>query len=292
MNKETLKIYILNLIRRIISDDFPGMAAEMAYMFVIGIFPLMLLLMSVYAWLGKKTLLFPILNFLSTVAPSEAINLLKKVLNEVIIFEYNGFMAIIAFSIIIGLSSNIFAVIMKGLNRAYGLTETRSFIHTRILSVVMLFINAFLLFICTNLIVFGKVIIEFIIVFLNIHSIAVPQEIINWVLVTRWPVSFIALYAMTFINYYFLPCITKHNVFRRKSILAGTLFFSVFWLLGSWLFSVYLDNLNTYNKVYGTIGAVAILMVWLYYTSIVLLIGGEMNSQVYKQLIVNKRASH
>lgn len=292
MNKETLKIYILNLIRRIISDDFPGMAAEMAYMFVIGIFPLMLLLMSVYAWLGKKTLLFPILNFLSTVAPSEAINLLKKVLNEVIIFEYNGFMAIIAFSIIIGLSSNIFAVIMKGLNRAYGLTETRSFIHTRVLSVIMLFINAFLLFICTNLIVFGKVIIEFIIVFLNIHSIAVPQEIINWVLVTRWPVSFIALYIMTFINYYFLPCITKHNKYRRKSILAGTLFFSVFWLLGSWLFSVYLDNLNTYNKVYGTIGAVAILMVWLYYTSIVLLIGGEMNSQVYKQLIVNKRASH
>lgn len=292
MNKETLKIYILNLIRRIISDDFPGMAAEMAYMFVIGIFPLMLLLMSVYAWLGKKTLLFPILNFLSTVAPSEAINLLKKVLNEVIIFEYNGFMAIIAFSIIIGLSSNIFAVIMKGLNRAYGLTETRSFIHTRILSVVMLFINAFLLFICTNLIVFGKVIIEFIIVFLNIHSVAVPQEIINWVLVTRWPVSFIALYVMTFINYYSLPCITKHNKYRRKSILAGTLFFSVFWLLGSWLFSVYLDNLNTYNKVYGTIGAVAILMVWLYYTSIVLLIGGEMNSQVYKQLIVNKRASH
>ena len=242
MNKETLKIYILNLIKRIVSDDFPGMAAEMAYMFVIGIFPLMLLLMSVYAWLGKKTLLFPILNFLSTVAPSEAINLLKKVLNEVIIFEYNGFMAIIAFSIIIGLSSNIFAVIMKGLNRAYGLTETRSFIHTRVLSVVMLFINAFLLFICTNLIVFGKVIIEFIIVFLNIHSIAVPQEIINWVLVTRWPVSFIALYVMTFINYYFLPCITKHNKYRRKSILAGTLFFSVFWLLGSWLFSVYLDN--------------------------------------------------
>ena len=290
MNKETLKIYILNLIRRIISDDFPGMAAEMAYMFVIGIFPLMLLLMSVYAWLGKKTLIFPVLNFLSTVAPSDAINLLKKVLNEVMVFEYGGLMAIIAFSIVIGLSSNIFAVIMKGLNRAYGLTETRSFVHTRVLSVVMLFINAFLLFICTNLIVFGKVIIEFIIVFLNLHSIAVPQEVINWILVTRWPVSFIALYIMTFINYYFLPCITKHNKYRRRSILAGTMFFSVFWLLGSWLFSVYLDNLNTYNKVYGTIGAVAILMVWLYYTSIVLLIGGEMNSQVYKQLIV--RRSH
>lgn len=286
MKKTTIKNYIINLIHRIIEDDFPGMAAEMAYMFVIGIFPLMLLLMSVYAWLGKKTLLMPVLNFLSTVAPNDAINLLKKVLSEVMIFDHGGLMAIIGFAIVLGLSSNIFAVIMKGLNRAYGLTETRSFIHTRVLSVVMLFINAFLLFISTNLIVLGKVILEFVVTY-----VALPQNIVNWILVTRWPVSFAALYAMMFINYYFLPCINKHNRYRRNSIFFGTFFFSVFWLLGSWLFSVYLDNLNTYNKVYGTIGAVAILMVWLYYTSIVLLIGGEMNSQVYKQLIV-KRTSH
>lgn len=287
MNKETLKVYITTLIRRIIADDFPGMASEMAYMFVIGIFPLMLLLMSVYAWLGKKTLLFPVLNFLSTVAPNDAINLLKKVLSEVMIFEHGGLMAIIGFSIVLGLSSNIFAVIMKGLNRAYGLHETRSFIYTRILSVVMLFINAFLLFISTNLIVFGKVILQFV-----LHYVILPPEIVNWILVTRWPVAFISLYILTFLNYYFLPCITKHNKYRRKSILAGTMFFSVFWLLGSWLFSVYLDNLNTYNKVYGTIGAVAILMVWLYYTSIVLLIGGEMNSQVYKKLLTERSNNH
>ncbi len=287
MDKETLKVYITNLVRRIIADDFPGMAAEMAYMFVIGIFPLMLLLMSIYGWLGKKTLLFPILNFLSNVAPNDAISLLKKVLGEVMIFEHGGLMAIIGFAIVLGLSSNIFAVIMKGLNRAYGLQETRSFVYTRILSVVMLFINAFLLFISTNLIVFGKVILEFV-----LNYMTLPQELVHWVLVTRWPVAFVSLYFLTFLNYYFLPCITKHNKYRRKSILAGTLFFSVFWLLGSWLFSVYLDNLNTYNKVYGTIGAVAILMVWLYYTSIVLLIGGEMNSQVYKELLTKRSATH
>ena len=80
MTKKTIKNYILNLINRIIADDFPGMAAEMAYMFVIGIFPLMLLLMSVFGWLGKKTLLYPVLNTLSLIAPSDAINLIKKVL--------------------------------------------------------------------------------------------------------------------------------------------------------------------------------------------------------------------
>ena len=283
MNKETFKIYIQNLIKSIIDNDFPGMASEMTYMFVIGIFPLMLLLMSVYGWLGKKTLLYPILNFLSTVAPNDAINLLKKVLGEVMIFEHGGLMAIIGFSIVLGLSSNIFAVIMKGLNRAYGLQETRSFIKTRILSVVMLFINAFLLFISTNLIVFGAVILEFI-----LNYVEVPQNIVNTILVTRWPVTFVSLYILTFLNYYYLPCITNHNKYRRRSILAGTMFFCVAWLLGSWLFSIYLEHINTYNKVYGSIGAFAILIVWLYYTSIVLLIGGEMNAQVYKQLITQR----
>ena len=55
-------------------------------------------------------------------------------------------------------------------------------------------------------------------------------------------------------------------------------------MLGSWCFSLYLSNLNTYNKVYGTIGAFAILMVWLYYTSLIMLIGGEVNSRMYLRL--------
>ena len=71
---------------------------------------------------------------------------------------------------------------------------------------------------------------------------------------------------------------------KIKSVLPGTFFFSFFWMIGSWCFSLYLSNLNTYNRVYGTIGAFAILMVWLYYTSLIVLIGGEINSRVYARL--------
>ena len=72
--------------------------------------------------------------------------------------------------------------------------------------------------------------------------------------------------------------------FKRKSALPGTIFFTTFWLIGSWGFSLYVNNLSTYNIVFGTIGAFFILMIWLYYTSILLLIGGEMNSKVYNRL--------
>ena len=75
-----------------------------------------------------------------------------------------------------------------------------------------------------------------------------------------------------------------NETFKRKSALPGTIFFTTFWLVGSWGFSVYVNNLSTYNMVYGTIGAFFILMIWIYYTSILLLIGGEINSQVYNRL--------
>ena len=77
------------------------------------------------------------------------------------------------------------------------------------------------------------------------------------------------------------------KVYNRSNILLsekGTIFFTTFWLIGSWGFSLYVNNLSTYNIVFGTIGAFFILMIWLYYTSILLLIGGEINSKVYNRL--------
>jgi membrane protein len=104
------------------------------------------------------------------------------------------------------------------------------------------------------------------------------------ILTLRWPLSFLALYVMAFLSYYILPDLRGNESFKRKSALPGTVFFTTFWLLGSWGFSVYVNNLSTYNIVYGTIGAFFILMIWLYYTSILLLIGGEINSRVYNRL--------
>jgi membrane protein len=89
---------------------------------------------------------------------------------------------------------------------------------------------------------------------------------------------------MAFLSYYILPDLRGNEKYKRKSALPGTIFFTTFWLVGSWGFSIYVNNLSTYNLVYGTIGAFFILMIWLYYTSILLLIGGEINSQVYNKL--------
>ena len=274
------KNYLVNLVRRVIVDDFLGMAAEMGFWFAIGIFPFMLFVMSFFGWLGKKSLMMPIMHFLDSVAPNQSVGLIKEVLEEVVIFQKGGLLAIFGFVVTVALASNAIFVIIKGLNRALGIEEYRNLIVTRIISVLMVFINAFVMFISVNLIIFGKIILQFVLNFRHMSA-----NFINIVMITRWPVSFVVLYFMAFLNYYILPATRGHEKIKSKSSLPGTLFFCVFWLLGSWWFSVYINNLNTYNRVYGAIGAFAMLMVWLYWTSLIMLIGGEINSQVYKKLV-------
>ncbi len=279
---QILKEYIQNLINSIIRDDFANAAGEMAYMTALGIFPFMLFSMAVFGWLGKTFFINKIIFGLSTIAPQGVIDLINSVLAEVVIFKSGKLMAIVGFFVTLFLTSNAIAVIIKGLNRANNVAENRSFIKVRFLSVLMVFVNTFFLFISINLIVLGKLILNFIGIYLSI-----PSHIIDTVLIIRWPIAFIMLFLLAAINYYVLPA--RDFSAKRKSIIPGALFFCVFWLLGSWAFSLYVNSLGTYNKVYGTIGTFAILMVWLYYSSIILLIGGQVNNQTLRKLIILER---
>ena len=280
-----MKKYIESLIKKIIEQDFFGVAAEMAFWFVLGLFPFLLFLTALFGWMGKKTLISPILTFITNVAPKDVSNIILNTLEEAMIFNQGTLIAIFGFCITIWLSSNALAVIIKGLNKAYAIDETRSFIFTRVLSILMVFINSLLLFLAVNLIVLGKVFLDFMMEYTILSQLS-----IDLISVLRWPVAYLALAVCAMSNYFILPCIEGNDKIKFRSVLPGTLFFCLFWMLGSWCFSLYLSNLNTYNKVFGTIGAFAILMVWLYYTSLIMLVGGEVNSRVYARLM-NKQKS-
>ena len=279
-----MRKYIETLIKKIIEQDFYGVAAEMAFWFILGVFPFLLFLTSLFAWMGKKTLIAPIIEFITNIAPKDVASLIVNTLNEAMIFKQGTLIAIFGLIITIALSANAIAAMIKGLNRAYAIEETRSFLYTRTLAVLMVFINALILFLVVNMIVLGRVLMDFM-----LTNTILSQLSIDIIAIARWPVSYLALAFLAIGNYYILPAIEGNDKIRLKSVLPGTLFFSFFWMLGSWCFSLYLSNLNAYNKVYGAIGAVAILMVWLYYTSIIMLVGGEINSRVYEKLNQNRK---
>lgn len=272
-------IYLKRLIKSIVDNDFFGMASEMSYMCCLGIFPLMLFLTGVFGWAGKHEFMRPVFAFMSSILPMDTMGLIHTVMKEVMFYSKGGFWAILGFIITLFLTTNMIAIISKGLNRAYNIDETRSFIYTRAIAFVMLCVNTTVLFLSINLIVFGKVLLNFCVTYLNLG-----EDVASMWMFLRWPIAFVALYILAFLQYYALPDLKGSIQLKLKSTVPGTFFFCTSWLLGSWGFSIYIDNLHTYNFVYGTIGAFAVLMVWLYYTSILILIGAEINSQVYNRL--------
>ena len=108
---------IKRLVISIIENDFYGMASEMGFMAVIGIFPFMLFLTAVFGWMGNKALMDPILIFLSRFMPDQAIELIVTVLSEAMIFSHGRLMAVIGICVTLVLSTNAMAVVLKGLNR-------------------------------------------------------------------------------------------------------------------------------------------------------------------------------
>lgn len=171
--KEKLKVFFIafkKLVISIIENDFYGMAAEMGFMAVIGIFPFMLFLTAVFGWMGNKALMDPILIFLSRFMPDQAIELIITVLSEAMIFSHGRLMAVVGICVTLVLSTNAMAVVLKGLNRAYKVEETRNFVYTRALALLMVFVDTMVLFLTINLIIFGKVIINFLITFPYVKS--------------------------------------------------------------------------------------------------------------------------
>lgn len=270
---------IKNIIDSVVENDFFGMASEMGFMLCIGIFPFILFLTAIFGFIGKHSFMGPIFIFMHNIMPTDVINLINTVLDEVFFFKKSGLVAILGFCITLFLSTNTIAIVAKGLNRAYKVKETRNFFYSRLLSLIMVFVNTLVLFLSITLIVFGKVIIKFIVSYLGM-----TEHLANIILFVRWPIAFLTLFLMAYLSYYILPDLSGDEKLRRHSALPGTIFFCISWLLGSWLFSIYINNLHTYNFVYGTIAGFAVMMMWLYYTSILILIGGEINSQLYEKL--------
>jgi len=275
--------FLKNTVISIIENDFSGMAAEMSYMLVIGIFPFMLFLMSLFNLIGKNYYMNPLFIFLEKVMPADSLGLIHTVLNQVLGFASGKSVAIFGLLITLFMSTNALAVVIKGLNRAYKVEETRAFLYTRLLSFFMVIVNTLVLFLSINIIIFGRVIIRFLLAFT-----AMSADTGSLLLAVRWPVAFLSLFVMAFLQYYIFPDVSWSEELKCKSAIPGTLFFCVIWLLASGGFSVYVNKLHTYNLVYGSIAAFAMLMIWFYFTSMLVLIGGEINSQVHDKLEQDK----
>ena len=258
--------------REVADDDVAGLAGEMAYHAMLAIFPFLLFLAGIASIIepvfGVHDLTGRIVDKASQVMPEDAMSLLRSFTAEVV--QSRSW-----FAIVFGLAGTLWAsstavgVVMKGLNRAYDAKEDRGFVRRKLVALALTFGFAVLMIAATLLLGAGGVMAERI-----GNALGWRSEVVTAWTVLSFPLS-LAMVVLGVALLYWLAPNTGHEF---RWITPGAALFAIAWAVASLLFALYLANFGSYNRTYGSLGAVIILMAWLYWTSFILMAGGELNA--------------
>lgn len=251
-------------------DRVTSLAAELAYYFMLSIFPLLILVLSILPYLSIDKQ--QAVDFLTTYAPGEIGSILQDNVIS-IISEPQGGLVTIGILGTLWSASNGMMALMRALNLAYDVEETRSFIKARLVS-ILLTIGFILVFIVTLVLpVFGDVIINAMTTALNL-----PESTQILFRVLRWVVAVAIMASILAGLYHYAP----NKNFPFKEVIVGAIVATIGWQIISLAFSFYVSNFGNYSATYGSLGGVIILMLWFYLTGIILLVGGEVNAIFHK----------
>ena len=254
------------LLCRVIDDDITALAAQLAYDLLLSFFPFLLLLISMLGYSNLQST--DVLVYLQRIMPKSTFDLIYTTVISVL-DSTSGHLLSLSIIGTIWSGSSGFRAVIKGLNKAYDEEETRP--YWKIIAISILFMLGLVIAIIVGvaLVVFGQMIGKVIASHLNLSS----SFILNWDII-RYLVSLCGM-AFTFAAlYHFTPC-------RRltwKEVLPGAIVSTLGWLISSLGFAYYVNGFSNYSSIYGGIGAVIVLMLWLYITSVIILLGGEVNA--------------
>lgn len=260
-----LLMFIKELKRRIFEERLYDMSAQLAYYFLMSLFPFLLLAVTLLGYLpisGEN-----ILRLIEPYAPANTYALVEYNLSLVLGKQQSGIFSI-SLLITLYLASMVFQSIIRILNNAYQVQQNRPFFMQWILGVLLMFGLLFAVVVSLMLPVFGKVIGEF--VFSLLGMIHFFYEVWIWL---RWLISSFILFLVFLSVYKFAPNIK----IRFKEALPGALFATIGWQLSSLGFSYYV-SLNNYAHIYGNLGALIVLVGWFYLSAMILILGGMINA--------------
>ena len=265
--------FINSLLFRFGLDNTSGMAAQLAYYFLLAIFPMLIFLLSIVPLFQIEPDV--ITGFIQDYAPSEISGLLEGIIGDVLQNSGGGTLSL-GLILTLWSASNGMTALMNAFNVAYDVEDNRSLIHTKSLSVFFTLILSVSIILTFVLIVFGGQIGD-----LMFGVIGLDDEFqYVWNLV-RSLLPLLLIFVVFFIMYMTAPNIKL----KIKSVIPGTLFTTIAFLLASWGFSFYVSNFSNYSATYGSIAGVIILIFWLYITGVIIILGAQINSILHKRAL-------
>jgi membrane protein len=257
------------------NDDLFGWAAELGYWFLFALFPT---LVSASSILGitlrhASSAYGKLLHYMAVVLPPSAFNMVFTNFTQ-LTHASDG--KKIGFGLLAGIwaASAGFSAIQDAMNVVYNVKETRPYWKVKGISVI---ITPVLCFFITG--VFACLLCgDFLAVLASHHVFHVAAGTTLMVIrIVGWVVAWLLLMVMFAFIYYWSPNVKKR---QWRTLTPGAALGTIGWLLASFGLRLYLHFFNTYNATYGSLGAVIILLTWFYITALMLLFGGEFNSEI------------
>jgi membrane protein len=267
-----IKLFFHNLME----DEIMDRSNAVAYNFILAVFPAIIFLFTLIPYI---TPFFPditnqsILEFLGEMMPASMYDVISPTVMDIVSNQRGGLLSL-GFVFSIYLSTNGTMALMRAFNACYRTTERRSGLKTRLIATGLTFNLAFVVFLAIVLLVVGQLVLEY---FMRFSWLNLSDFTVILLFVLRFIVISIVFLIAISALYYFGPSV--HYNWRFFSI--GSVVATLLTLAVCYGFSYYITNFGTYNKVYGSIGVLIAIMVWVQLVTVVLLIGYEINATMH-----------
>lgn len=256
----------------VLNKQMPAVSAGLSYNFILSLFPMLILAAAIVSYVPIPNLFDRVVSSLAAVIPQEGMGVVRSVLRDVLNAKRGGFMTLGILGTLWSASSG-FVGLIRALNIAYEVPEGRPLWRRRVLALQLAFTTGLLLV-------------------LGVVAMFVGPQFGAWIAgkigagylfariwpLLRWGMSVVFIVLAIELIFFWAPNVKQ----RFLASLPGAILSAIFWIGASFVLGQYFQNFAHFNKTYGTLGAAIALMVWLYWSWFIILLGADVNAQLLK----------
>ena len=258
--------YIVKMALRYKNHHISSLASQLAFDMLFSFFPFLILLLTLVGFVNVDPR--EVISGLQTIMPEELYELVSTLALQ-LLQTRNG--NLLSFSLMFSLytASRAFRAVRYGLNRAYNEDEDMNKIKVVILSVLFMMVISFMIIFVLAFLVFGEMISLALVEWLNLDI-----KLFYFIRYLRYPIGLAGMIVVFSAVYKLIPS----RRIKWREAFPGAVFTSIVWIILSMGFAFYVNNFGKYTDIYGSIGVVIVMMIWLQITSTTILLGGELNA--------------
>jgi|TARA_B110001454_G_scaffold218426_1_gene246348 membrane protein len=245
-------------------------ASSLAFNFFLAFFPSIIVFFTLIPYIPIDGLQETLMELLAVVLPPSTNEITFQTLEDIISNPRGGLLSV-GFILALYFSTNGINSLIEAFNSSYHIREIRPLIQQRILSLGLTLLLSIMLIIAIGLIIFGTVVVNYL-----VSSEIITTGAADLIIYGKWFVMLAMLFFGISILFHLGPALKS----KWKLFTPGSIFATIFIIITSIGFNYYINHFSQYNKIYGSIGTLMIILLWMYFNSIILLTGFELNASI------------